>query len=291
MGASGSAWIEHRIPNPAIAGSNPASPVRPPSRTPSASPRAALPRRKRYRELPAARAEREWERYQGTLQRELWLRLRERFLLRALDASPSQSPWVVELGSGPGRFAPLLTRAGSQALLVDLSPAMIREGRRRLGSPPRTHWVLADALRLPIRLGATRLLVALGQLLNLAGGEAPLFLREWDRVLPPGAGWALEVNLEGSSLASPSREKGTETLTRFRLEELEGRLASLGWRVEESLKVAPKAGGEEDSCRRALKRWGGNWEQWLEEEERAGRSPEARGGGGAWLLRGRKQGR
>ena len=298
--ASGLAWIEHRIPNPAAAGSNPASPA---SRKPSRS-ASRLPTRDRFLRLPDSRARREWSRYEGTPQRTLWLALRRRFLSRALQGLPSGSRGVIEVGPGPGRFSDLLLATGRPVLLLDLSRAMIREGRRlRSGKGPGgPHWVLGDALRLPVRPGSQAAVVALGNLLGFGGPRAGLMLREWQESLAPGGVWVLETTLcaplrdgvrtkgapppgQGTGGASGPGEAGG--LVRFSRKEMDRWFDRLGWELLEAAPVAPRSGGSPEATRQALTRTGGDWNAVLEEEEQAGRGAAGQDLPGPWLFRGR----
>ncbi len=298
--ASGLAWIEHRIPNPAAAGSNPASPA---SRKLSSSGGRLRPR-ERFLRLPPARARREWSRYEGTPQRTLWLALRRRFLSRALRALPSHPPVILEVGPGPGRFSDLLVATGRRVILLDLSPAMIREGRslRPGASPGGPHWVLGDALRLPVRPGSLAAIVALGNVLGFGGPRAGLMLREWKESLAPGGVWVLETTLgappqdRSSGRRAPWARPGTRRglapreatgLPRFSREEVDHWIDRLGWELVEATPVAPRYGGSPEAARQALARAGGDWKTLLDEEERAGRDGADRDLPGPWLFRGR----
>lgn len=300
--ASGLAWIEHRIPNPAAAGSNPASPA---SRRLSPT-GGHLPPRERFLRLPPARARREWSRYEGTPQRTLWLALRRRFLARALKGLPSHPATLLEVGPGPGRFSDLLLATGRSVISLELSLAMIREARRHPGPSGGPHWVLGDGLRLPVRPGGLAGLVALGNVLGFGGDRAGLLLREWKESLAPGGTWVIETSVAGTLPAQGSARDAHASLRRARKEpsfapptallrfpraELDRWFDLLGWELLEATPVAPEAGSSPERARQALARAGGRWETLLEREERAGRQREAEGLPGPWLFRGRALGR
>jgi SAM-dependent methyltransferase len=254
--------------------------------------------------LPSERARREWSRYEGTVQRNLWLQFRRRFLSRALQDLPSRPAVILEVGPGPGRFSDLLVSTGRPVILLDLSLAMIREGRglhpaTRPGGP---HWVLGDALRLPVPPRSLAALVALGNVLGFAGSRAGLLLREWDESLAPGGVFAIETSLlapaKGEALSPRAPAAGREgrrplTVLRtpkvsyFSRKELDDWFARLGWRLEEATPVAPRAGGSPTDAQQALHRAGGDWRTLLEEEERAGREAADSELPGPWLFRGR----
>ena len=88
----------------------------------------------RFREADAYRARREWLRYEGTGQRDLYRELRERFLAR----HAADTGWTLDVGSGPGRFLPSVGGTRTRKVAIDLSLEMLR-------LVPRT-WNLAKAV-------------------------------------------------------------------------------------------------------------------------------------------------
>src|SRR5271170_1617127 len=98
----------------------PAGTVRPPGR-PAAAP---SPIRDRFLSVDGYRANREWQRYLGTAQRDLFRELRERFLARH---SPSALR-ALDVGSGPGRFtARLGAIPASQRVAFDIGREMLQQ--------------------------------------------------------------------------------------------------------------------------------------------------------------------
>ncbi len=251
--------------------SRPRAPHRPPGA--GGGPPAA---RERFLAADAYRVEREWLRYEGTAQRDLFRELRERFLARhGLD-----SPWAVDVGSGPGRFTPRVGGPSSRVLLLDLSTGMLRSATARLSKDPvrsgAYRFLRADAARPPLRLGSFGEVVALGNPLGFSGLEAERFL---DSVLPlvaPGGRLLLEyvagrgeraryfarlppgavrrtlaaplnlvrarVEREGFRLEPPlSRDHG---FRRFAPGEIDERLVQGGFTVRDALAVAPALGAD-----------------------------------------------
>lgn len=121
----------------------------------------------RFRSAGAYEVDREWNRYEGTPQRDLLRAVREDFLQRSLRRAPAHRRWSVEVGPGPGRFSPFLLPGTQRLVLADLSAAMLRTALQRLrAGPPRPEGLLADGAHLPIRPGTADVVVALG---NVAG--------------------------------------------------------------------------------------------------------------------------
>jgi SAM-dependent methyltransferase len=87
---------------------------------------------------------------------------------------------VLEIGAGTGVVAKALRERGREVFGVDLSPAMLRRARRRLG--PRV--AVADAMRLPFRDRAFADALAVWVMHAVADRAA--VLREAARVLRPG---------------------------------------------------------------------------------------------------------
>lgn len=83
---------------------------------------------------------------------------------------PLPDGWCVEVGSGTGLLTPLLARAWSRVVCLDLSPDMLS----RATAPRR---VRADASRLPLAGGRAAAVVL---------ADVPLFAAEVVRVLSPG---------------------------------------------------------------------------------------------------------
>lgn len=90
----------------------------------------------------------------------LWRRWQE----TALPFLPPPGARVLELGFGPGHLLVDMAVRGYQVAGLDLSPAMVRRARRRLGRvrPPATGWLLCRgrAAALPFAPGSFDVVVA-----------------------------------------------------------------------------------------------------------------------------------
>ena len=196
-----------------------------------------LPGETRARMRRAGRREvrREWERFQGNPYRQLLLDLRAKYLREAITGTPLVNRTFLEVGPGPGRFTGVLGEHARTLLLVDLSPKMLGEARRRIGpgSPAVVHTLGADAVRLPIRSGCVGACVALGNLVGFVEEELDWVLEEMTRVLAPGGLLVVEA-VDGAvagprwlSSRSPSRLR--EALSLPTVEGAMERLLSEGW--------------------------------------------------------------
>jgi SAM-dependent methyltransferase len=74
-------------------------------------------------------AEREWERLESTVQGRSNYAVHQRFL----DEHVRPGMRVLDVGSGPGRFAIDIVERGAQVTLADLSPVQLELARQRLG--------------------------------------------------------------------------------------------------------------------------------------------------------------
>ena len=264
------------------------------------------PTRERFRDLDPYRAEREWLRYEGTGQRDLYRELRERFLRRhTVDGG-----WVLDLGSGPGRFLPLIGGPGSHRVALDISREMLNllpgvwaeSGMNR----PRPDRVRGDALRPPLAPRRWDEVVVLGNTLGFAGSDAESLLSQATELvsprglllleiapgpgehsrylarLPPSAAARLlrapvravlpRVDREGFSVELP-RRRNPGAFRRFSAREVTDRLARDGWEVEETIAVAPVLGPDRvriDSVRSEP----GAWIHLIDLEEQVGRRAE-----------------
>jgi SAM-dependent methyltransferase len=146
----------------------------------------------RFRTTDAYRAQREWNRYEGTAYRDLLRVLRERFLERHGRVAGS---WALDLGSGPGRFSSRLS-AGGRVVVADISRAMLAEARKRLGAPDLAglpyRFVQLDARRIPLRAGSFDAVAVLGHTIGFSGCDAPVVLDSAMRTVRPGGHLLLE---------------------------------------------------------------------------------------------------
>ncbi len=158
-----------------------------PSAAPAVGP--GRPPRTRFLELDPYRAEREWLRYEGTAQRDLFRELRMRMLTRN---HPRQGR-SLDLGCGPGRFLapPDLTASGWVG--VDLSREMLR--RAALGARPEStaDLVRADGLNPPFRRGVFSWVQLLGNVLGFSGPRGPELLDVTLPLVGPGGRLLVEI--------------------------------------------------------------------------------------------------
>jgi SAM-dependent methyltransferase len=268
------------------------------------SPRSA---RERFLETDRYRADREWQRYEGTAQRDLYRQLRERFLSR--HARPVA--WVLDVGSGPGRFtAAMGPDPATRRVALDIAREMLRQlptrWRPRGAGEQLPHRVRADGARPPFRERAFGTVGALGNILGFAAeGSDPFFdalltllapggtlllevapgpgeRSRYLHRLPPGTvtrlfrspsrAVALRVGREGYA-AEPRRRKIPGEFRRIDPVELSGQLEGLGFQVEEVMAVAPALGPEAGRIE-AIRNDAKAWDHLLEVEEAIGRAPE-----------------
>jgi SAM-dependent methyltransferase len=256
----------------------------------------------RFRTLDRYRVEREWKRYEGTPQRDLFRELRNRFLLRH---RPSTG-WSIDIGSGPGRFAGVLGGTPDRRILLDLSEEMLHAARERAPTTrPTAALVRGDGSAPPFREGRFSQVVALGNPLGFAGdGSDRLFdsLRalvapggtllleivcgpgERSRYLarlPPGAIrrlLAAPVNLVRTRAEregfrrEPSEPRRSSEFRRHDCAEVLELLTSRGFRWTEVLSVAPGLGADAERVA-AVRPDPLGWLRLLELEEQIGRAP------------------
>jgi SAM-dependent methyltransferase len=270
------------------------------------SPSLATSAHERFRITDRYRAEREWIRYGGTAQRDLWRELRERFLLRHAVAAR----WVLDLGSGPGRFTAFLGTALSHRVALDLSLEMLRSAKehwiRGSHPAPTPDRLRADGLAPPFVEGAFGEVAVLGNTLGFAGASADRLLVAAISLVALGGTFLVEVapgpgershylsRLPRTSLARlfrspvrallpridregfnriPYRRAEQGEFRRIPVEELSRWFDERGWILREVLAVAPALGALApciDAVRSDAKAWG----HLLLVEEILGRRPE-----------------
>jgi len=247
-----------------------------PGGPPGSKPEGTVSARERFVHADRYRVEREWTRYEGTAQRDLYRELRERFL----DRHAVTGGWVLDLGAGPGRFTARVGASGVQRIALVLSREALRfleEGwpDRATGVPPLPDRVQGDAARSPLRSGTFSEVAVLGNTLGFAGTQADQILEAAESLVAPGGTLVLEIapgpgersrylarlppgsvrRLLWSPLRAvlprieregyrrePRRKAREETFRRIRPEDLSSHLASNGWVVGEVLAVAPALG-------------------------------------------------
>jgi len=274
----------------------------------------------RFRHLDAYRVQRELQRYEGTAQRDLYRELRERFLFRHQTATG----WVLDLGSGPGRFLPFLGGDDARPVAVDLSMEMLRQipdvwaARNPRGPVPDR--VRADARRPPFAPRRGSRVVLLGNTLGFAERDAEEVLSTAEDLVAPGGVLVVEVapasgersryltRLPRSSVArllrappavvvpridregfvtEPARRVKPGNFRRFGVPELHDRWRRRGWELLESVAVAPALGLDRprlEQIRSDTK----SWSHLLEVEETVGRRAERWGHAAAVLLSARR---
>lgn len=269
--------------------------------------------RERFAALDPYRVAREWQRYEGTPQRELFRELRTRFLRR----HPPAPGWVVDLGSGPGRFSEEIGGLPVRTVLVDISDEMLRSARRRRPLEGRGTLIRADALHPPLRPGRITSVVALGNPVGFAGAEADEVLAAAAELLRPGGQLVLEAvsgpgeysaylrrlprgavrRLLGAPLSLvqgrllregfrrlPPRRSEPGEFRRYSPKELAARLAAYGLTVTDVCAVAPCLGADPDRTA-AVRADPPAWRHLLELEETVGRLPDRHPPAAALLVR------
>ncbi|MCI4318394.1 MAG: class I SAM-dependent methyltransferase, partial [Thermoplasmata archaeon] len=250
--------------------------------------------------------EREWNRYQGTPQRDLFRELRERFLRRHAIATGR----ALEVGPGPGRFSPLVGRYEASRVLLDLSRGMLEMVKETwpIGPrlPSRPELVRGDGTHPPFRPATFNEVVALGNPLGFSGEAAEQFLSATLGMIAPGGRLLIEtvagsgessrylgrlpsgavrrllvapvaavvprVEREGFRPEAEEDHRARRGFRRFGAAELIPRLARAGFSVDETIAVAPCLGAVPDHVA-AIRPDPAAWSHLLEVEERLGRTP------------------
>lgn len=94
---------------------------------------------------------------------------------------------VVDLGSGAGRDARLISGAGHTVIAVDASLALLRRCVGAAGPAERVRGINADLLALPLAACTIGGIWACGSLLHLRKQEIPAVLSQCFEMLLPGA--------------------------------------------------------------------------------------------------------
>jgi SAM-dependent methyltransferase len=97
-------------------------------------------------------------------------------------SSPAPQMTRVDIGCGPGQVGAFVRELGRRVVGLDLSPEMVRLAKGRLDGA-----VVADMRFLPLVSGQIGGLVAFYSLIHLRRAELEPALREFHRVLRPGA--------------------------------------------------------------------------------------------------------
>jgi ubiquinone/menaquinone biosynthesis C-methylase UbiE len=145
-------------------------------------------------------AEREWTRLEDTLQGRSAYATHRRFI----DAYVRPGMRVLDIGSGPGRYAIDLVTLGAQVTVADLSPVQLELARARLaecGLLDRVEAVRAlDVTDLsPLADASFDAIVCYGGVLSYARDAHPRAIRELTRVVrPSGVVLASVISLYGT---------------------------------------------------------------------------------------------
>jgi SAM-dependent methyltransferase len=264
------------------------------------------PAKGRFRSNDRYRAEREWARYEGTPQRDLFLELRRRFVRR----HRGRTGWALDAGSGPGRFlGDLGNGPAERRVALDIGREMLEllEDRwpRGAGVPSAPERVRADAVRPPFLDQAFGLVAALGNLVGFAGRESGDALRRLARLVTPGGTLLVEIapgpgersqylaRLPPTSVArllrspvravlprvgregfrtEPARKSAPGEFRRFTVEAVHASLGAEGFRVDETVAVAPMLGPDPARIA-AVASDATSWNHLLDAEEAVGRLP------------------
>lgn len=259
----------------------------------------------RFLRLDRERATREWRRYEGTAQRDLFRQLRERFLARNVV----DGRWALDAGSGPGRFLSMVGGPGSTRVALDLSTAMLAVGRElvaKVTGPLRlaAERVRGDALRPPFRPGSFSEVALVGNALGFEGPAGVDLLDTAEGLLAPGGRLIVEVApgsgersryltrlpvgavrrllaapvpaivprvLREGFASEPARHRPV-SFRRWTASELLARWKTRDWSVKETMAVAPALG--QDTARVSeVSRDPRAWAGLLELEEQLGHEP------------------
>lgn len=268
-------------------------------------PPAAPAPRERFLATDPYRANREWARYEGTPQRDLFRELRRRFLARWAVADG----WAIDVGSGPGRFTPFLGGGPSRRVAFDLSPAMLRRvpapGTATADGPyPEVHRVRGDALRPPFSADGFAEVASVGNTLGFAGADVARMLDSVEALVAPGGTLVVELapgpgersgylhRLPASSVARllrvppaalvPRILRGPflpetvrhrpEGFERLRAPALHDRWLARGWQLLETAAIAPCLGADPERIAR-VRSDPKAWDHLLAVEEAVGRDP------------------
>ncbi|HEV2449771.1 MAG TPA: methyltransferase domain-containing protein [Thermoplasmata archaeon] len=267
----------------------------------------APPAEARFQRLDQYRVDREWKRFEGTAQRDLFRELRVRFLRRNL---PAQTGPVLDVGAGPGRFTPELAAAGEWILLLDLSALALREARQRLdsggGQPAHAYgYVVGNGRRPPLRAASLAAVALLGNLVGFSGPRARELLEATAQLVGPSGQLTVELSPGGGELstylhrlpatavgrllASPpaavlprvEREgvvavgrdaPARTTFRRLRVPELQRWFEPLGLSLVAASAIAPALGADPVRCA-ACQQSPKSWHRLIELEEHLGSLP------------------
>ncbi len=262
--------------------------------------------RERFLRSDRYRVEREWRRYEGTAQRDLFRELRERFL----DRNLTSGAWAVDIGSGPGRFTRRLSSRGARVVALDLSIASLKFLAELWPAgpeaPPRPDRVRGDAAIPPFAPEALNTVLLFGNTLGFAGSAAGSVLRSVEDLVRPAGRLLLEIapgpgessqyltRLPARSVARllrspiravlpridregfrtmPLRKTHSGAFRRQTVPEVLAPSGTRGWKVLETMAVAPALGPETERLS-MIRTDPKAWANLLSIEEEIGRRPD-----------------
>ena len=121
----------------------------------------------------------------ATSQREKWSRCLHAEISRCFPGTPPEQLHVLDIGTGPGFFAILLSEAGCDVTAVDLTPAMLEEAKKNAGSlAGRIRFLEMNAESPDFPDCSFDVVVSRNLTWNLPHPDHAY--REWARVLKPG---------------------------------------------------------------------------------------------------------
>jgi hypothetical protein len=265
--------------------------------------------------------EREWLRYEGTPQRDLFRELRLRFLARHA-ATPGG--WTLDVGSGPLRFTSSIGGAGPRHVALDLSEEMLRweSPGRGVGARAPIDRVRGDGVRPPFPPHSFCTVALLGNALGFAGRRSPDLLASSLGLIAPAGTLLIEIapgpgehsryltrlpqGAVGRLLRSPVplverrvqaegfredpvRRAEPGEFARWDPRELATEIGRRGFEVRETLAVAPALGSHPERVA-SVHPDAKAWSHLLELEERLGRDPDRWPGAAAVLLAASRRG-
>jgi hypothetical protein len=256
-------------------------------------------------------------RYEGTAQRDLFRELRRRFL----DRHRVDAAWMLDGGSGPGRFTEAIGGPRSAAVALDLSREMLGQGERLSADPRAVDRVRGDLRRPPFAHAVFGEVTLLGNSVGFAGDDGAALLSATEALVAPGGilivetapgagersryvarlptGAAARLFESPPTLVTgrilregfdpePRRHRERE-FRRWSATELADRYGRLGWSVLESMAVAP-ATGADPTVVEAIAAHPRAWSRLLDTEELLGRRPEQQRRAAALLVAVRRPG-
>lgn len=121
----------------------------------------------------------------ATTQREVWRRVLVSHIAARFPGREPETLRVLEIGTGPGFFAILLTEAGYDVTAIDLTPSMLAEARKNAGAlAAHIRFLEMNAEALAFDDGAFDVVLSRNVTWNLPHPERAY--AEWLRVLSPG---------------------------------------------------------------------------------------------------------